>query len=106
MYPLKAEQRYFYDYQMTAPDTTMYNPYPVLLKLRDFVDPEKFSQALMKNLQVHPVFLSVIEEHNGSPVQGYVLAKVPSIPVEKIADADLLRIKFTHAHQNFMTAKI
>ncbi len=30
VYPLKAEQRYFYDYQMTAPDTTMYNYYPML----------------------------------------------------------------------------
>lgn len=79
----------------------MYNPYPVLFKLRDFVDPEKFAQTLVKNLQAHPAFLSVIEEHNGSPVQGYVLAKVPSIPVEKIADAGLLRIKFTHAPQNF-----
>ena len=92
-YPLTAEQLYFYDYQKTAPDTTMYNPYPVLFKLRDFVDPEKFAQTLVKNLQAHPAFLSVIEEHNGIPVQKYDPAKVPFIPVEKISEADLFSIK-------------
>lgn len=71
----------------------MYNPYPVLFKLCDFVDPEKFAQTLVKNLQAHPAFLSVIEEHNGIPVQKYDPAKVPFIPVEKISEADLLSIK-------------
>ncbi|MBQ7217488.1 MAG: hypothetical protein IJS39_16075, partial [Synergistaceae bacterium] len=72
VYPLTAEQRYFYDYQKTAPESTMYNHFPILMRLRDFVDAEKLSQAIIKTLQFHPAFLTVVEELQGIPVQRYI----------------------------------
>ena len=92
-FPLTAEQHYFFDYQKTAPDSTMYNPYPLLACLSDFADAERLSQSIIKTIQAHPAFLTVVEEYNGVPIQQYIPNIIDSIPVEKISEAEFLRIK-------------
>lgn len=71
----------------------MYNHFPMLMRLRDFVDAEKLSQAIIKTLQFHPAFLTVVEELQGIPVQRYIPGIIDSIPAEKISEAEFLRIK-------------
>ena len=93
VYPLTPEQRYFYDYQNTAPNTTMYNHFPMLVKLQDWVGTERLADSIMKTLRAHPAFLTVIEEHSGTPYQRYVPDLITSIPEEHITEAELMAVK-------------
>ena len=93
VYPLTAEQRYFYDYQNTAPDSTMYNHFPMLVKLQDYVDAERLADAIMTTLHAHPAYLTVIEERDGVPVQRYVPDIITGIPIERISEDELMTLK-------------
>lgn len=93
IFNLTAEQRYFYDYQKTAPNSTMYNHFPMLVKLKEWVDVEKLIKSLLKTLEAHPAYLTVIEERNGVPVQRYIPDIINNIPVEKISESELMTLK-------------
>ena len=93
IFRLTDEQRYFYDNQKTAPNSTMYNHFPMLEKLKEWVDIEKLIKSLLKTLEAHPAYLTVIEERNGVPVQRYIPDIINNIPVEKISEAELMTLK-------------
>ena len=93
IFNLTDEQRYFYDNQKTAPNSTMYNHFPMLEKLKESVDIEKLIQSLLKTLEAHPAYLTVIEERNGVPVQRYIPDIINNIPVEKISESELMTLK-------------
>ena len=92
-YPLTAEQKDIYNLQMAAPETTMFNPLPMLMKLYDWVDIDRLIQSLMKDIHAHPAYSTVIETRNGQPVQRYIPDLITSIPVERISEAELMSIK-------------
>lgn len=71
-YPLTTMQRYFYDNQKKAPDSTMYNLWSALVLLHDWVDLERLANSIPKITEAHPAFYSLIEEHNGQPMQRIV----------------------------------
>ena len=87
-YPLTPEQLYMYERQKEFPDSTMFNIYPVLLKLKDWVDMKKMSASIIKTAQAHPACFSVIEEHNGVPFQKYIPDLITDVKIEKISDAE------------------
>ncbi len=93
VYPLTAEQNYFYEYQKFAPDSTMYNHYPMLIKLRDFVDTERLIQAIRTTLHAHPAYLTVIDMLNGQPIQKYIPDLITDIPIERISEAEFMTLK-------------
>ncbi|MBQ7215442.1 MAG: hypothetical protein IJS39_05605 [Synergistaceae bacterium] len=90
---MTAEQRYFYDYQKAAPDSTIYNHYPMLMRLRDFIDPERLTQAIKTTLRAHPAYLTVIDTLSGRPVQRYIPDLITDIPIERISETEFMTLK-------------
>ena len=77
-----------YERQKEFPDSPLFNMYPVLMKLKDWVDMKKMSEILIKTAQAHPACFSVIEEHNGVPFQKYVPNLISDVKIEKISEAE------------------
>ena len=92
-YPLTPEQIYFYERQKEFPDSTMFNNYPILMKLKDWVDLQKLSECIIKTIQAHPAFSTVIEERNGVLIQKYVPDLIRNIKIEKISEAEFQTVK-------------
>lgn len=92
-YPLTAEQRYFYDYQNTAPNTTMYNHFPMLVRFKGWISMERLIYSLTKAIDAHPAYSIIIDVHNGEPVQRFIPGIIAKIPVDRIRDAELMSIK-------------
>ena len=65
----------------------------MLVKLKDWVDTERLADSIMKTLHAHPAYLTVIEEHDGTPYQRYVPDIITSIPEEHITESELMTIK-------------
>ena len=74
------------------PEKTICSANPVLIKLSDNVDLEKYSRTLFKVREAHPALLSVVEEENGVPVQKYVPELNKIIPIEKISYDELMNL--------------
>ena len=87
-YSLTGEQKFFYVYQQKAPNSTMYNMYPLLVKLKDWVDTEKFASALRESLKVHTALSYVT---NGER-QHYV-PNLYNITVEHMSEDDFMTLK-------------
>ncbi|MBR0233822.1 MAG: hypothetical protein IJQ99_10030 [Synergistaceae bacterium] len=77
-----------YERQKEFPDSPLFNMYPLLMKLYDWVDMKKMSETIIKTAQVHPACFSVIEEHNGVPFQKYIPDLITDVKIEKISDAE------------------
>lgn len=92
-YPLTTMQRYFYDNQKKAPDSTMYNLWSALVLLHDWVDLERLANSIPKITEAHPAFYSLIEEHNGQPMQRIVPGLIAPPPIERITDAEFITLK-------------
>ncbi len=92
-YPLTTMQRYYYDNQQRAPHSTMYNFCSSLVLLHDWVDLERLSDVIAKIVDAHPTFCSLIEEHNGQPLQRIVPRLIAPSTIERITDAEFITIK-------------
>ena len=60
--PLTEEQMFYFRLLKNFSDKTICNANPVLIKLNDNVDLEKYSRVLFKLKEAHPALLSVVEE--------------------------------------------
>ena len=87
-YPLTGEQKYFYSYQQKAPDSTMYNMCPLLMKLQDWVDAEKFAGVLRESLKIHTAMSYVTDGER----QHYV-PDLYNITVEHMSEDDFMTLK-------------
>ena len=87
-YPLTGEQKIDVDKQKIAPNTTMYNIYPLLVKLRDWVEAEKFAEVLRESLKVHPALSYVTDGER----QHYV-PDLYNITVEHMSEDDFMTLK-------------
>ena len=60
-YSLTGEQKIDVEKQKTAPNSTMYNMFPLLMRLQDWVDAEKFADVLRESLNIHTAISYVID---------------------------------------------
>ena len=61
--------------------------------LHDWVDLERLSDVIAKIVDAHPAFCSLIEEHNGQPLQRIVPGLIAPSTIERITDAEFITIK-------------
>lgn len=85
---MTEEQKYFYAYQQKAPNTTMYNMYPLLVKLKDWVDAEKFADVLRECLNIHTAISFLIDGER----QHYV-PDLYNITVEHMSEDEFMTLK-------------
>lgn len=90
--PLTEEQMFYFRLLKNFSDKTICNANPVLIKLNDNVDLEKYSRFLFKLRGAHPALLSVVEEEKGVPVQRYVPELNKIISIEKISYDELMNL--------------
>lgn len=91
-YPLTPEQLHFYNIQKEYPLLPAFNMYPMLMKLKDWVDMKKMSAAIIKTAQAHPACFSLVEEHNGTVFQKYVPDLITDVKIEKNSEAEFQAI--------------
>ena len=87
-YPLTEEQKYFYAYRQKAPNSTMYNMYPLLVKLKGWVDAEKFADVLRECLNIHTAISFLTDGER----QHYV-PNLYNITVEHMSEDDFMTLK-------------
>ena len=100
-YPLSPTQRYIWNFQQLAPESTMYN-ICTLFRLAESVDLEKISCALSQAILKHRAILTRFEKKP----DGQVVQRIPSaadaavsaqiaVPVEKVGEAELEKLRST-----------
>lgn len=87
-YPLTEEQKYFYNYHQKAPNSTMYNMFPLLMKLKDWVDAEKFADILRESLKIHTAMSYVTDGE-----RQYYVPALYNITVEHMSENDFMTLK-------------
>ena len=85
---MTADQKFFYDCQKELPNAAMHN-YPLLVKLRDWVDAEKFANVLREAMKIHTALSSVIEDGR----QHYVPGLFDGVTVEHMSEDDFMTLK-------------
>ena len=93
LYPLTTMQNYFYEYQKKDPDSTMYNMYPMLMRLHDWIDLDRLADSILRVNEAHPAVESIIEEHNGVPMQRYIPGLIARPSVERISEDEFMSQK-------------
>ena len=82
------EQKFVLDKEKATPNTTMCNVYPLLVKLKDFVDTEKLAGVLSEALKIHTALSYIIEGER----QHYV-PNLYNITVEHMSENDFMTLK-------------
>ena len=96
VHPLTTEQLYMVDYQLYAPNSTMYNLYSMMKVSTDLFDMEKMAAALKKVILNHPALLTTFAwNEDGELVQKYSPDNLTDIHVEKLSEFELKFVKDT-----------
>ena len=95
-HPLTIEQQYMLNYQLNAPQSTMYNLFTLLRFDKKQYDTEKIAKALEVTIKNHPALLTIYQfNENGKIIQKYSPDVFNPITVEKISENELKEIKDT-----------
>ncbi|MEU2000866.1 amino acid adenylation domain-containing protein [Rhodococcus sp. NPDC019627] len=89
--PLSAAQQRLWLLQQMDPDSAAYN-FPIVLRLRDGLDPGLLAQALADVVARHESLRTVFGQHDGEPVQVILDDVRPEVSVVDGTDADLVRL--------------
>jgi hypothetical protein len=93
-HPLTTEQLYMVDYQLTVPDSTMYNLFSMLKVDKEFFDMERLAESLEKAIKNHPSLLTTIWwNDDGILEQVYTPDIAPSVHVEKLSEFEFKFVK-------------
>lgn len=93
---LTPEQVYMLDYQLYTPMSTMYNLFEMMKFDLEQVDMKKLSSAVKTAVFNHPALLTVLFcNEDGEFMQKYSPEIWQDIPVEKVTEAELDKIKDT-----------
>ncbi|HAM68277.1 MAG TPA: hypothetical protein DCP68_01475 [Ruminococcus sp.] len=91
-YPLSSAQLGIYIESMNRDGEALYNN-PILLKLGKKIDPEKLRAACEAAIEAHPfIKMRLKTDENGDPVQMRCDDEPCALTVEKISEAELLKI--------------
>ncbi|MDV7269103.1 condensation domain-containing protein, partial [Rhodococcus oxybenzonivorans] len=89
--PLSAAQQRLWLLQQMDPGSAAYN-FPIVLRLRDGLDPGLLAQALADVVARHESLRTVFGEHDGEPVQVILGDVRPDVCVVDGTDAELFRL--------------
>ena len=93
-HPLTTEQLYMVDYQLTVPDSTMYNLFSMLKVDKEFFDMERLAESLEKAIKHHPSLLTTIWwNDDGILEQVYTPDIAPRVFVEKLSEFEFKFVK-------------
>ena len=93
-HPLTTEQLYMVDYQLTVPDSTMYNLFSMLKVDKELFDMERLAESLEKAIKNHPSLLTTIWwNDDGILEQVYTPDIAPSVHVEKLSEFEFKFVK-------------
>ena len=93
-HPLTTEQLYMVDYQLTVPDSTMYNLFSMLKVDKEVFDMERLAESLEKAIKNHPSLLTTIWwNDDGILEQVYTPDIAPSVHVEKLSEFEFKFVK-------------
>lgn len=92
-HPLREEQFAAFDYQLSVPDSTMWN-IPLFFRVGDQTDLRRLASAVETALKAHGVFSTILEyDDKGEIVQRYVPQNNIKVPVEKTTEALLVDLR-------------
>lgn len=93
-HPLTTEQLYMIDYQLTTPNSTMYNLFSMLKLDKELFDMERMAEALEKAVNNHPSLLTTVYwNEDGVLEQKYTPEIAQKIHVEKVSEFEFKFIK-------------
>ena len=95
-HPLTTEQLYMVDYQLYAPNSTMYNLFSMMKVDTGLFNMEQMAAALKKVILNHPALLTTFAwNEEGELFQKYTPENLSDIHVEKLSEFELKFVKDT-----------
>ena len=91
---LTTEQLYMVDYQLYAPNSTMYNLFTMMRIDKDLFDLERLTEALELAIKNHPALMTTFEwNDDGEVVQRYTPERFQKIRVEQLSEFEFKYVK-------------
>lgn len=93
-HPLTTEQTYMVDYQLQAPNSTMYNLFSMLKLDKEMFDMENLAKAIKTAIFHHPALLTTYSwNKDGELVQKYTPEIYQELHIEKISEFEFKYVK-------------
>ena len=94
VHSLTTEQLYMVDYQLYAPNSTMYNLFTMMKVDKEDFDIERLAGALEAAIRNHPALLTTFEwNEDGEVVQRYTPERLQKIHVEQLSEFEFKYVK-------------